>query len=269
MKTRSLSKEELIESELQRLVPEQQLPYNRLFQAARYALFSGGKRLRPLLTLLTCELLGGDLAKALNAACAVECVHTYSLIHDDLPCMDDDDFRRGKPTLHKAFDEGLAVLTGDYLLTLAFDILAIAPNLSPEQKVAMTACLAKAAGGHGMIGGQVMDLAETEIENPTALQLIHRLKTGALITGAIECGAIAAEAGQNQIDKLKKFGQNMGLAFQIVDDLLDSDQGALGRAEARARAEDLLQASLSLLEDFEGDSSGLAHLATRMVHRTC
>lgn len=208
-----------IEQELESLL---QSKSGQLYEAARYSLLSGGKRLRPLLTLAVAEALGGTLDVALHPACALEMIHTYSLIHDDLPCMDDDDFRRGKPTLHRAYNEGLAVLVGDFLLTYAFEVLANAPQIPVERKVKLIALLSQQAGGEGMIGGQVMDLeAEGRSITFKDLQLIHSRKTGALMTAAIEFGGIAAGASVDQQKSLKLFGQELGLAFQIRDDILD------------------------------------------------
>lgn len=213
----------LVEKQLDQLIPNRDdVPYHRLFESARYSVLSGGKRLRPILTLATTEVLGGDISIALIPACAIEIIHAYSLIHDDLPCMDDDDFRRGKPSLHKAYPEGHAVLTGDFLLTYAFEILATHPTLRPEQKTQLIVLLAKRAGGEGMIGGQVMDLENAK--NPIdidALTFIHKKKTGALISAAVEFGGIISNASESNLHHLRSFGEKIGLAFQIIDDILD------------------------------------------------
>lgn len=212
-----------INERLSILIPEQKdLPYNKLFLAARYSLLEGGKRLRPILAILTAETFGVSYEIALDSACAIEMIQTYSLIHDDLPCMDDDDFRRGKPSLHKVFGDAHAVLTGDYLLTYAFDVIANDHKLSAEQRLAIIAVLAKGSGGDGMIAGQVMDIeAENGPVDIERLTMIHRYKTGALITASIEIGGIIANATPNQFKILRQFGQDIGLAFQIVDDILD------------------------------------------------
>lgn len=226
---------QLIEQELDRLVPLHRGPYQHLFEAARYSLLGGGKRLRPIIALATTTVLGGNPQLALSPASALELVHTYSLIHDDLPCMDDDDYRRGKLTVHKKYTEGHAVLTGDYLLTYAFEILATNPHLTDNKKVKLIATLAKRSGGNGMIGGQVMDLAsEGQPINIETLKLLHRNKTGALIMAAVEFGGIIADASEKQMEYLCQFGENIGLAFQIVDDILDvtSSQAKHGRAVA-------------------------------------
>jgi geranylgeranyl diphosphate synthase type II len=187
-----------------------------------YSLLAAGKRLRPILVLLSCEACGGEVEAALPAACALEMVHTYSLIHDDLPAMDNDDLRRGRPTNHVVFGEGLAILAGDGLLTLAFEVLAndIAPA---ETAAACCADLARAAGMAGMVGGQVADL-EAEgrtVSSLEELEGIHRRKTGALLACALTLGARIAQAGDEELHRLASYGRALGLAFQITDDLLD------------------------------------------------
>lgn len=212
----------LIEQRLDTLVIEKNVPYNRLYQAARYSLLSGGKRMRPLLTLVTAETLGSPLSHALDPACALEMLHTYSLIHDDLPCMDNDNFRRGKPSLHRAFPEGHAVLTGDFLLTYAFEVISHAPHITSQQKLEMIQLLAKNSGAEGMIGGQIMDIESDgkSIDLPF-LQDIHERKTGALIATAIEFGAIIANTSQAHKEILKQIGYEIGFAFQVIDDVID------------------------------------------------
>lgn len=212
----------LIEKKLDELIPEKDVPYNQLFQAARYSLLGSGKRLRPILTLATVETLGGSTEAALAPACAIEMVHTYSMIHDDLPCMDNDDFRRGKPSLHRAFPEGSAVLAGDYLLTYAFEVIAKAPLLNSDQKIQLIDLLAKNSGGDGMIGGQIMDIdAEDKTVDIETLKQIHSRKTGAMLTASIAAGAIIANASDSEKNLLNRFGEDLGLAFQIIDDVLD------------------------------------------------
>lgn len=214
-----------INQTLENLIQETHFPHNTLFQAARYALIGPGKRIRPLLTLATVQTLEGNLSHALKPACAIELIHTYSLIHDDLPCMDNDDFRRGKPTLHKVFPEGHALLTGDFLLTHAFHVLANASYLTPNQRLMLITILTNYAGGDGMIGGQVIDLQSTnEVIQFDTLKMMHKMKTGGLITAAIEFGAVIANAPLKTREILREFGQNIGLAFQIVDDILDYSQ---------------------------------------------
>lgn len=281
---------EQINRRLDELIPERnELSHNSLYKAARYSLMSGGKRLRPILTLATAETISGQSQTAISAACALEMIHTYSLIHDDLPCMDDDDFRRGKPTLHKAFTEAHAVLAGDYLLTFAFEVIANDKNLLPDQKVALTAILARNSGGEGMIAGQVMDIeAEGKSLNLDALQHMHKHKTGALITASIECGGIIAQASQAQMDLLQRYGNDLGLAYQIVDDIIDVTASVqkhgktvssdainnkstyvtlMGIEDARRAAEALLKSADEHLDALRSDSKLLKQLSRKLIHR--
>lgn len=207
-------------------------PHQLLFESARYSVLTPGKRLRPLLVLATVEAFGEPFESALVPACAIEILHTYSLIHDDLPCMDDDDMRRGKPTVHKLYGEGHAVLTGDFLLTFAFELLAQAPHLSDKQKIAMISILSQRAGANGMVGGQAVDLlSEGKKISWQTLEFIHLNKTGALISACLEFGAILANASSNQQKILASIGNKIGLAFQIIDDILEatSTQETLGK----------------------------------------
>lgn len=225
----------LIEGRLQELLPVPDTAYAPLMDAARHCLLGGGKRLRPQLVLEACQLLGGRMEEALDPACAIEMVHCYSLIHDDLPCMDDDDYRRGRPTVHRAFSEALAVLAGDHLLTRAFEVLGEARSLGAEAQIRLVRVLAQAAGGHGMIAGQVLDIqAEGHALDEAALRQIHQLKTGAMITAAVECGGICARASETDYAGLKHFAAAIGLAFQVIDDVLD-----VTNAEKKGRASDL------------------------------
>ena len=207
--------------------------------AMRYSVFAGGKRLRPILCLAAAEACGGDMESALPPACAVEVMHTYSLVHDDLPCMDDDDLRRGRPTCHKVYGEGMAVLTGDALLTEAFLIIA---QTSPAQRypaASYVAELALAGSSTRLIGGQVMDL-EGEGQKLTKAQLvkIHEAKTAALLTTSIRLGAMTANATEKQLDDLSVFGRALGLAFQVIDDILDVTQSTevLGKTAGKDAA---------------------------------
>lgn len=282
-------KSQLIEQQLDKLIPKKEVPHKELFNASRYSLLGGGKRLRPILALATTEALGGNVDHTLVPACALEMIHTYSLIHDDLPCMDDDDFRRGKPSLHKAYPEGHAVLTGDFLLTHAFYILATDPNLTAEQKVKLIALASCSSGGEGMIAGQILDL-ESEGKNIDIerLKLIHSKKTGALITASIEFGGIVAGATDFQMDILSQFGQKIGLAFQIIDDILDvtaseekhgklvasdvtNDKATyvsfLGIEESKNLAQSLFHSSMQTLNRLSCDVSLLAGLAELIVNR--
>lgn len=195
-------------------------PYGRLQEAMRYSLMAGGKRVRPVLTLAFCDMLGGDWRIALPFACALELIHTYSLIHDDLPCMDDDDLRRGKPTCHKVYGETLAVLAGDALQPEAFSLIAGAPGMSDRQRIHAVAALASACGGDGMVAGQVLDL-DGGCRSEREVNLLHSLKTGKLLCVAAELGCIAANADEKTRAKVVEYGKHIGLAFQVRDDMLD------------------------------------------------
>ncbi len=212
-----------VEEALDALLPRPHGLHGRVHEAMRYAIFAGGKRLRPFLVLHCAELYGVPESRALRAAAAIEAVHTYSLVHDDLPCMDDDDLRRGQPTAHKAFDEATAVLAGDALLTVAFEILADpATHVSADIRCRLIARLAQAAGSNGMIGGQMIDMQAPERAlSPDDVALLQRLKTGALFEFSCEAGAILGEAGTQEEDRMRRYAADLGLAFQIADDLLD------------------------------------------------
>ena len=212
-----------IEERLEALVPECNGPQAKLFEAVRYALLGNAKRLRPLIVLAAAETLGCSPERALDTACALEMIHTYSLVHDDLPCMDDDDLRRGKATTHKVYGESTAVLVGDFLLTQAFEVITDADGLSEAQKVQLIKVMAAGAGGHGMIGGQHLDLAaEGKALKLECLQGIHRMKTAALFVAALVMGGIVANAPETTLEALRGFGQHLGIAFQIQDDILDA-----------------------------------------------
>ncbi|MBI3466218.1 MAG: polyprenyl synthetase family protein [Planctomycetes bacterium] len=229
------SRRRLVEGALDRWLPRPPECPARLAEAMRYSVFSGGKRLRPLLTLMACAAAGGDEETAIAPACAVELVHCYSLVHDDLPAMDDDDLRRGRPTVHVAFDEATAILAGDALLTLAFELIARhCPD--PCQVARCTRELAAAAGAGGMVGGQADDLlgadgATTAAERLARLHSMHARKTGALLLASVRLGAIAARAAAPARRALDAYGRRVGLAFQIVDDLLDvhGNESRLGK----------------------------------------
>ena len=213
-------------------------PYRRLQEAMRYSLLSGGKRVRPVMTLAFCDMLGGQWREALPFACALELVHTYSLIHDDLPCMDDDDLRRGRPTCHKVYGETMAVLAGDALQGEAFGLIAAAPAMTAQQRIDAVAVLSAACGGGGMVAGQVLDmdhLAQGEAD----LRLLHRLKTGAMLQAAAELGCVAAGADDGLRQRARDYGCHIGLAFQVRDDVLDvvADQEELGKPIGSDRAE--------------------------------
>ena len=196
-----------------------------IHRAMRYSLFAGGKRMRPVLCLAAAEACGGEVGAALPAACAVECVHTYSLVHDDLPCMDDDDLRRGRPTSHKVFGEGVAVLAGDALLTQAFEILAQAATTPRYPIAAQIRELAVASGSLQLIAGQIADLeGEGKPATRAQLRFIHERKTAAMIEASLRLGAMSANATPAKLAALTDFGRNLGLAFQVIDDILDVTQ---------------------------------------------
>lgn len=228
------TRRERVDRALDRLLPPRNEVPTKLHQAMRYSVFAGGKRVRPLLCLLASKALGGSEKEALPAACALEMVHTYSLVHDDLPAMDDDDLRRGKPTCHKKFGEALAILAGDGLLTQAFYVLS---RVQPEERAGEAVLiLSRAAGSLGMVGGQVLDL-EAEGKRATARRVseIHRRKTGALIEASAALGAWMAGADPADRALLARYGENVGLAFQIVDDILDleSPSSVLGKTPGK------------------------------------
>ena len=204
-----------VNAALEKLLPAESTEPPTIHKAMRYSIFAGGKRIRPVLTIAGCEAVGGSTAAAIPLACAVECIHTYSLIHDDLPCMDDDDLRRGRPTNHKVFGEGIAVLAGDALLTHAFELAATRPEYVKE--------LALAAGSRRLIAGQVQDLEnESRQASLDEVKTTHLNKTAALITASIRLGAMAGQASPAQLKRLTRYGQDLGLAFQVIDDILDA-----------------------------------------------
>ena len=212
----------MVNNELDRLLPAQKIPQQVVIDAMRYSLLSGGKRIRAVLVLEFCRMCGGDVAAALPIACAVEMLHCYSLIHDDLPCMDDDDLRRGRPSCHIAFGEANALLAGDGLLTLTFETILSSSGLAPEQIVKAAGVLSKAAGYQGMVGGQTVDLQnEGKPISGETLEYIHALKTGALIRAAVQMGCITAKADEGLCSAADEYAEKIGLSFQIIDDILD------------------------------------------------
>ncbi|RLD12274.1 MAG: polyprenyl synthetase family protein [Chlamydiae bacterium] len=217
----------LIEEFLDKELPQENLKPEVLHKAMRYAVLGGGKKLRSLLAVSACKAVGGIVDNVLQAGCAVELIHSYSLIHDDLPCMDDDDLRRGKPTCHKKFGETIALLAGDALLTLAFEWASKAKTSNPNRNSEITLELAKFAGHCGMVGGQVVDIEVTgAIPSAGNLRFIHQHKTADLITAAVVIGGIAGNASEKQIEFLRTFGINLGLAFQYIDDILDCTESS-------------------------------------------
>lgn len=278
-----------VDAQLASLLPETG-PAPRLVQAMRYSLLNGGKRIRPLLCFATAEALGGSDRNTAKVAAALELIHAYSLIHDDLPAMDDDALRRGKPTCHVAFDEATAILAGDALQALAFQQLADIDELPPQVVVELIRQLAEAAGSKGMVGGQSIDLEFTGRHiSYDKLQQMHSLKTGALIQASVTMGATATnQAAQRQLIALRSYAEHIGLAFQIQDDILDvqsptkklgKTQGAdrarnkttytslLGLKQARDEAERLYDKSLDALKSFGENANYLRELAGLIVHR--
>jgi len=224
---------ERVDRELDRILPRERDEPASLHRAMRYSVLAGGKRLRPILCLATGHLFGADEQPLLRIAAALELIHTYSLIHDDLPALDNDDLRRGKPTSHKVFGEALAILAGDGLLTLAFEVMTGPGLIAAESQIRLVHDLAEAIGIRGMVGGQVVDL-ETTSESPgvSRLQFIHKAKTGAFIRASARAGALAAGASESDLDRISRYGEKIGLAFQIADDLLD----VLGSRESMGKA---------------------------------
>lgn len=291
LKTNAVAVEALLETLLGPAVGTGEIarPAN-LLGAMRHGVLNGGKRLRPFLVAESTALLGGDAEAALRTGAALECIHCYSLVHDDLPAMDDDDMRRGKPTVHVAFDEATAILAGDSLLTFAFDIIA-APEtaLSDRQKTTLVLALARAAGHGGMAGGQALDLAaEKSAPDEAGIVLLQSMKTGALIRFACEAGAIIADAPAEDRRRLRAFGEKIGLAFQLADDLLDltADAAIVGKATgkdaargkgtlvslhgqpwAERRLESLVAEAEGLLEPYGPRSAILAETARFIANR--
>ena len=250
---------------LARYLPEPSGHQSTIMEAMRYAALGGGKRLRPFLMIETARMLGHEDEGVFIAAAALECLHVYSLVHDDLPSMDDDDVRRGKPTVHKAYDEAMAVLAGDGLLTHAFELLAMeAVHKDANIRLALISGLAKAGGTHGMIGGQVIDISVSETDRDEALiTQLQELKTGALIEYAVRAGATLAEASKDQHIILQNYAQDMGLAFQIKDDILDVEGDAELVGKAVGKDENLGKATFVSILGLEGARDKAALLGDR------
>jgi geranylgeranyl diphosphate synthase, type II len=261
-----------------------------LHRAMRYSLFAGGKRLRPILCLAAAEACGGKIRNALPLACALECIHTYSLVHDDLPSMDNDDFRRGRPTCHKVFGDGIAILTGDALLTIAFEIVSNAKPTSRYDASILLREIAVAAGSQKLIAGQVADLeAEGKNVKRDQLQFIHQNKTAAILKSSVRLGAMSANADARELSAVTRFGQRLGLAFQIIDDILDVTQtseilgksagkdvaakkatypAVIGLEKSRAEARRLTRQAHNSLSIFPGsDAEPLHALANYLLER--
>ena len=243
-----------VDAALEEALPKPHGLQLRVHEAMRYATFAGGKRLRPFLVLHSAKMFGVDSARAARAAAAIEMLHTYSLVHDDLPCMDDDDLRRGRPTTHKAYDEATAVLAGDALLTMAFEILAdAATHPSAEVRCRLIARLAQAAGSNGMIGGQMIDMqAPDRGFGAEEIMLLQRLKTGQLFEFSCEAGAILGEAGDTDRERLRLYARDMGLVFQITDDLLDVTSTAEKTGKAVGKDKDHGKATLVSVHGVDG-----------------
>ncbi len=283
---------DLVNRALEGYLPAVRGPAFRVVAAMHYSLFAGGKRLRPILCLAGAEAVGGDPGEALPVACALEMIHTYSLIHDDLPAMDDDDLRRGQPTCHRKFDEATAILAGDGLLTAAFQILAGAREHYQGREEALLEVIqliAGAAGYQGMVGGQMLDLmAEGRKITLKELETVHRLKTGALITASVKAGALVGGGNRAEVAALTGYGEKFGLAFQVTDDLLDVEgeaaemgkatgmdaarqkatyPGLLGVEKAREWARVLVEEAVAALEPLGAKAGPLRELARYLLSR--
>jgi geranylgeranyl diphosphate synthase, type II len=281
-----------IEMALDRFLPSLDSYPPRLMDAMRYSVFAGGKRLRPILMLAATEAVGGETEAILPAACAIECVHTYSMIHDDLPAMDDDDLRRGKPTNHVVYGEAMAILAGDALLTHAFELLSRAPlvdRFSASVLLQVHQCLASASGGFGMIGGQVIDIiSEGQEVDLATVEYIHRHKTAALIEASVVMGGLLGGGTDEEVQALRTYGHQIGWAFQIADDILDveGDAAILGKAVgrdaelakatypaivgvdvSRQRARELMEEGIQALGVLRHDTVWLRQIASYIVSR--
>lgn len=285
-------KREIIEESLKKQFPEPRGPAADVIKAMNYSLFAGGKRLRPILCIAGAEAVGGDEKDVIPVACALELIHTYSLIHDDLPVMDNDDMRRGKPTSHKVFGEAIALLAGDGLLTEAFHLMTetvLTERLDPRTLLHVMGMIATAAGYDGMVGGQVVDIQmEGKEVDPDIVEFIHRRKTGALINASVSAGAILGGGEENQVTAITSYGKNIGLAFQISDDILDieSDSRSLGKnvggdackgkitypavfglSRSKEIREEMINMAIKSLEPFDHRADPLRHIARYIIER--
>jgi geranylgeranyl diphosphate synthase type II len=283
----------LVDEKILSFLPEENSYPESIHQAMRYSLLAGGKRLRPILVIAATEAVGGDREAVLAFAVAAEMIHTYTLIHDDLPALDNDDLRRGKPTNHKVFGEAIAILAGDALLTEAFILMTRSEEMGsvpPECFLNASHDMAKALGSKGMIGGQVVDLeSEGKPIDAETLEYIHTYKTGCLIRACIRCGGMLGQATSDQLSALSLFGSHIGHAFQIIDDILDitGDEEKLGKnigsdlnkdkatypalyglEESRRKAEELVEESIASLEEFDDRANPLREIARFFVQRT-
>lgn len=283
----------LVDAALEQYLPKEEERPQSIHKAMRYSIFAGGKRVRPVLMLAACEAIGGQLDKAMPAACAMEMIHTYSLIHDDLPAMDDDDFRRGRPTNHKVFGEAIAILAGDGLLTEAFKLMSdprFAGGIDPAARLGVIHEIATCAGTYGMVGGQVVDMeseGKPDMDLPT-VQYIHTHKTGALIKASVVAGALLGGADAKQLAAIRRYGEAAGLAFQIADDILDiegtteeigKDAGSdeargkatypavMGLAAAKQEAQAMMDEAMLALEPLGAAAEPLRAIARYIVER--
>jgi geranylgeranyl diphosphate synthase type II len=283
------TRQKLIDRALNRYLPKENTKPATIHKAMRYSLFAGGKRLRPILCLAAAEACGGRIDQALPLACAMECIHTYSLVHDDLPSMDNDDFRRGRLTCHKVFGEGIAVLAGDALLTIAFEIVSRAKSTPRYDMPILLREIAVAAGSQKLIAGQVADLeAEGKNAGRVELRYIHENKTAAILTTSVRLGAMSANANARQLDAISDFGRSLGLAFQVIDDILDVTQtseklgksagkdvaaekatypAVIGLEKSRAEARRLTRKAHRALSTFGSKGDALRALANYLLER--
>ncbi|KNZ70734.1 polyprenyl synthetase [Thermincola ferriacetica] len=282
----------IIEDALSQYLPGEDEYPETIHQSMRYSMLAGGKRLRPVLVLAAAEAVGGDVKKVIPAACAIEMIHTYSLIHDDLPAMDDDNYRRGKPTNHVVYGEAIAILAGDALLTLAFEVLSSLveePGIAPQKVLRVIKEISLAAGSRGLIGGQVVDIGSENLDiSAETLKYIHINKTGALFKAALKTGAILSSASEEQITALSRYAHFLGLGFQITDDILDieGDTEKLGKPvgsdikkkkatypsifglqEAKQMAREAVAESLMSLEGFDERADFLREMARYLLER--
>ena len=256
----------LVDIYLDKFLPSAKSYPEIIHKAMRYSVFSGGKRVRPILALEAASLCGGTLSSVMPTACALELIHTYSLIHDDLPAMDDDDYRRGKPTLHRKFDEAIAILAGDALLSLSFNLISGGKNILRQNRIIGE--ISRAIGTFGMIGGQVMDIAKEKKDGAT-LKYIHATKTAALLAVSVRSGAIAAGASKKDEESLAKFGEYLGLSFQIIDDLLDKEDYYVlfGRKKSLKDAGALVKRAEDSLKPFGKKAENLKEIASFLLAR--
>lgn len=286
-------RKKIVDEALDRYLPGEDTFPSSIFKSVRYSVFAGGKRIRPILCMGSAEAVGGNIEEVLPVACALELIHTYSLIHDDLPVMDDDDYRRGKLTNHKVFGEDIAILAGDALLTEAFRLMSkkeFAGKTPPDRLLSVISDISEAAGFLGMVGGQIVDVqSEGKKVGEETLNYIHTHKTGAMITTSIRAGAIISGAGNNEIAALSDYGRHIGLAFQIADDILDveGNQETLGKdigsdrkrgkvtfpaifgmEKSRKKARDLVNKALADIAQFDSRAEPLRMIATYIIERS-